>query len=421
MLVFIPSLMLGALLLYLALATAYLIALALASVGVKEPARPEKEELHRFAILVPAHNEELLISRLLESLLSVSYPPHLRTIFVIADNCTDRTAEICSRRPVTILIRNQPSRPGKGFAISYALENIGMAPFDAFLVIDADSVVDPFILKELNVSLNRGEQVIQCHNGLGNRHDSWFTELLYVSRTLNNFFYHHAKYKLGLSSHLMGNGMCFTSELLGKVGWTAFSAGEDWEYYTSLIEKGYKVTFAVKAVVLHQESKSLEQATSQRLRWARGRFEIGRTAGLKLLLAGLKRRNWLMADASFPFIFPNYSLQANLTFLSCFLSCLLPASVVKLPLVGVSVALCLCLLALFVSGMLLAGSFFRTLRALLHAPVFFCWKSVIDFLSLTGIYRGDRWVRTARHAPEASGYVGHPGEEKQREAAAAGR
>ena len=117
---------------------------------------------------------------------------------------------------------------------------------------------------------NRGEQAIQCHNGLGNRHDSWFTELLYVSRVLNNVLYHHGKYKLGLSSHLMGNGMCFTSGLLEEMGWTAFTAGEDWEYYTTLIEKGHKVTFALKAVVRHQESKSLEQATSQRLRWAQG-------------------------------------------------------------------------------------------------------------------------------------------------------
>ena len=80
-------------LLYLASATAYLIVLALASVIVEEPPTPEKETLHSFAILIPAHNEELLISRLLTSLLAVSYPSHLRRYFVIADNCTDGTAE----------------------------------------------------------------------------------------------------------------------------------------------------------------------------------------------------------------------------------------------------------------------------------------------------------------------------------------
>ncbi len=399
MLTLLPSLILGIFLLYLASATAYLIVLALASVFVKEPPPPGKETLHSFAILVPAHNEELLISRLLTSLLAVSYPSHLRRIFVIADNCTDGTAEESASYPVDVLVRNDPTERGKGFAIKHALEKIGTNSFDAFLIVDADSVVDPFVLKELNVSLNRGEQAIQCHNGLGNRHDSWFTELLYVSRVLNNVLYHHAKYKLGLSSHLMGNGMCFASGLLGEMGWTAFTAGEDWEYYTTLIEKGHKVAFALKAVVRHQESKSLEQATSQRLRWARGRFQIGRTAGLKLLFTGLRRRNMFMADASLPFIFPNYSLHANLAFLACFLSCLSPASVLKLPLICVSVALCLCLLALFVSGMLLAGSFFRILRALLHAPAFFCWKSAIDFLSVTGIYRGDKWVRTLRHVP----------------------
>jgi cellulose synthase/poly-beta-1,6-N-acetylglucosamine synthase-like glycosyltransferase len=222
-------------------------------------------------------------------------------------------------------------------------------------MVDADNVVDPFILIELNKSLNLGEQAIQCNNSVGNRDDSWFTQILFVSRTINNLLYHHAKYKLGLSSFLTGNGMCFSTRLLLKKEWTAFTIGEDWEYYAHLIKDRIKVGFAAKAKVFHQESKSLHQATSQRLRWASGRFRIFRTLGLKLFFKGLAIRDWFTLDASLPLIFPNYSLQINLTILTLILSLFLAASGLKNLLIGLSLGLLISQVFLFLAGVYLAG------------------------------------------------------------------
>lgn len=391
------------LLVYLTAATVYLLFLAVAYFVVKEPKTNGSEKLSRFAVLVPAHNEELLISRLCESLLEINYPRGSYEIFIIADNCSDRTAENCSTYPVNVLSRDDLSHVGKGFAISWAIDHIPMKNFDAVFMVDADNVVDTLILKELNDLINRGEQAIQCYNSVGNRSESWFTQLLFVSRTIGNLLYHHSKYKLGLSSYLMGNGMCFSTALLSKKGWTAFAPGEDGEYSAQLIEDGIKIGFAVKAKVYHQESRSLVQATSQRLRWSSGRFKVLRQLGFRLFFKGLIKRDWLTLDGSLPLIFPNYSLQVNLSMLTLVLCLLLPASAFKTFLVALGLGLICSQILLFVTGVCLAKDYWGVLKAVVYAPFFLIWKSAIDLLSISGIYRGNQWVRTRRHLPKKFG------------------
>ena len=125
-----------------------------------------------------------------------------------------------------------------------------------------------------------------------------------VARTLGNEMMEPAKEKLKLSSHLMGNGMCFHRSILEKYGWNAFSVGEDWEYYAKMIDEGERIAFARDARVFHQESTSFKQATSQRMRWSSGRFAVLRQYGFLLLRKGFMERNLLKIDASLPLGFP---------------------------------------------------------------------------------------------------------------------
>lgn len=382
---------------YLTAATIYLLALALAYFILQEQKTGKLEPLNRFAILIPAHNEELLIANLCESLLQVDYPKDNFAIFIIADNCNDRTVEICRKYPLQVLERHDPENGGKGQALAWGLQQVDINRFDAVFIVDADNFVDPAILRVLSCLLNKGEQAIQCFNAVGNRDDSWFTQLLYVSRIIGNLLYHESKFRLGLSSYLMGNGICFNSELLQQRGWTAFSAGEDWEYYAQLVKDNIKIAFAAKAKVFHQESRSLNQATSQRLRWSSGRFSIARSLGLPLLLMGIKERNWMKIDASLPLIFPNNSLQINLTIVSLGFAFLLPSSPLKVFFISANLGLITGQIILFLAGSIIAGSPLKILSATLHVPVFLAWKLLIDILCFTGLYRGKKWVRTKRH------------------------
>lgn len=387
------------LLAYLGLSGLYHLWLALAYFVTKEPERPVAKNLNRFAIIVPAHNEELLIARTCESLLSIDYPENLLEIFIIADNCTDRTGEIAHAYPARVLVRNNKEKAGKGYALEWAMEQIELDDYDAVLIVDADTMVKPSILTELNKMLNQGEQAIQCYIEVPNRGETWFTQLIYLSRTINDLLYHYSKYKLGLSSYLMGTGMCFRSRLLKEKKWTAFTLSEDWEYFAMLIEQGHRIGFAVNAVVLQLESSSLKQATSQRLRWASGRFYVVNNVGMKLFLKGLFRRDRVMADASLALLLPNWSLQINLILLTLLLSLFLPAFSSK----AIFLMSCIGLLAiqgsLVIFGIILSGSSWAMVKAILISPLFLVWKLVIDLLCITGLYRGKKWIRTERHLP----------------------
>lgn len=382
---------------YLTLSVSYTLVLALIYFVCKDKSRSNETELKKFAIIIPAHNEELIADGLCKNLHRINYSKELHEIYIIADNCTDRTAAICSDNDFKVLERQDEINKGKGYAIKYAFDNVPLSQYDAVLIVDADTHVDENILFELSRSLASGDAAIQCYIKIPNKDESWFTELLSVSRVINGLLYHYPKSLLGLSSYLMGSGICFSTDLIKKKGWTAFSIAEDWEYYAQLLLDGYRIAFAKNAVVYQYESKSLEQATSQRLRWSSGRWNVTRTLGVRLMLEGFRKRSLLLIDASLPLIFPNYSLQINLTLVSMAIAFMLPHSSWKVFLTAAPLALLAGQLLIFLAGAFVAGSPGKIFCAALHAPVFLVWKLVIDTLCFTGLYRGNKWVRTGRH------------------------
>lgn len=351
----------------------------------------------KFCVLIPAHNEELYISRLLESLKQQKYPMTLFNIFVIADNCKDRTAEIAGEYKVNIINREDIVKIGKGYALKYALERVEIGRFDAVFIIDADSVVQDELLLELNSMISRGENAIQCYNGVENPDTSWFTRLLDVSRTIGNEIIHPAKQKVGLSSYLMGNGMCFSTRLLQEVGWDAFTVGEDWEYYARLIKDGRTVSFAKRARVYHQESFSLRQATSQRLRWSSGRFAIAWKDGFKIFSSGFRERNIRKMDAAMPLLLPNPSLAMNITIILLLLSIIFSRTYNNIYYLEWFATLAGIQLFMFIIGAMYTKDKINNILSLFLAPVFLIWKFGIDVISVFGI-SSKTWVRTKRMA-----------------------
>src|SRR5262249_33750666 len=104
----------------------------------------------RFALLVPAHNEEAVIGKLLESLSELDYPADQYTVHIVADNCTDTTAELARASGYALVHeRSDQEKRGKGFALSWLLEQLekDQLTYDAYIVLDADSVVDPAFLQ----------------------------------------------------------------------------------------------------------------------------------------------------------------------------------------------------------------------------------------------------------------------------------
>ena len=348
-----------------------------------------------FKVLIPAHNEELLIGRILRSVRNQDYPKELYDVLVVADNCTDQTVMIAEREGFRALERKDSSLAGKGYAIKYGLEYLKNESYDAVFIIDADSIVDEAALRELDRAIQQGARIMQCYNGLANPDDSWFTRLMDVSRTLGNAVLGPAKEKTGLSSNLMGNGMCFVRDAIDRYGWDAFTVGEDWEYYAKLVMKGERIAFVNKARVYHRESIDLEQATSQRLRWSSGRFAIAAKYGIRLFFNGIKSGSIMKMDSATPLLLPNPSLGISLTLLMLMVCSVVPFSGYKGIMIGWIGLLTILQFAFFLVGIVYVKNRKKKLTALLFAPVFLIWKSGLDLLSVAGIGR-KFWVRTER-------------------------
>lgn len=397
MIVQITLIVIFVILTYLTLAFLYAAFFALAYFICRDKERCDTDHMKKIAIVIPAHNEELIIGGLCNNLKTINYNKDYYDIYFIADNCSDGTSRICVENGFKVLERYEDTKKGKGYAIKYAFDSLPLDEYDALLIVDADTHVDANILHFLSKNLNSSKIAIQCYIKIPNVSESWFTRLLAVARVMNGLFYHYPKSMLGLSSYLMGTGICFSTDLIKEKGWTAFSIAEDWEYYAQLVLSGYRVVFAKEAVVYQYESRSLGQATSQRLRWSSGRWKVTKTLGVKLMLEGLKKRSLILFDASLPLIFPNYSLQINLAVGIVVLSLLLPGSVWTTFFIATSLGILIGQGLLFIAGAFVAGSPWKTMGAAIYVPLFLIWKSVIDILCFTGIYRGKNWVRTRRH------------------------
>lgn len=350
-------------------------------------------QVTRFAILIPAHNEELLLPRLLASIRKQEYPSNRFDAIVVADNCADSTAAIARREGAIVFERVDERNHGKGYAIKWALDTNELDKYDAVLVVDADCFIGANTLKSLDGTIQE-KQVIQCYSGVGNPDDSWFTRLLDVSRTINNDIYSPAKQRLGLSVQLIGTGMCFATPVLKRFGWDAFTVGEDCEYYANLIRNGETVGFEWNAKIYHQESLSLKQATSQRMRWSSGRFAVSWKYGYGLLWQGLANRNVTKFDAGLSLILPNPSLGMNITLVCLVVSLFAPlGNGFALP--AWFFMLAAAQLAVFVVGVFHTENRLSKFLAIFVAPAFLAWKMGIDALAVMGVGR-KKWIRTER-------------------------
>jgi cellulose synthase/poly-beta-1,6-N-acetylglucosamine synthase-like glycosyltransferase len=381
---------------YLTFSVFYTLFLAVVSLFVKREGKAEAGMLRKYLLMIPAHNEERIIDKLILSMKEIDYPEDKMEIIVVADNCEDATAGIATRQGIRVLERVDETGRGKGFAIAWALQKVDLDAFDALVIIDADNYVDPLFLKELNRVVDEGYEAIQCYNNVGNSDTNSFTRLICLSRTINNELYHFPKFKLGLSSFLMGNGMCFGTGFLKKFGWSTHTIAEDYEYYAKIIKAGEVVGYALKAKLFHQESRGIRQATNQRLRWSAGRFQVAYQYGLDLLKKGVKEKSYRIIDASFPLLLPNLSLMVNMTLICLVFSLFIYwAYGISAPAVWVLFLLVLEILY-FASGILLTRiSLWKIFVSFLYAPLFLAWKACIDVVGI--IWRKKRqWVASQR-------------------------
>lgn len=226
----------------------------------------------RFALIVAAHNEEKVITHIIDSLFKQNYPRNLFDVFVIADNCTDKTAEIAEKYGAIVYKRFNSTLKGKGHALEWMFEKIFEMDkkYDAICVFDADNLVSSNFLLEMNKQLCRGHKVIQGYIDSKNPYDSWITCSYSIAFWLSNRIFQLPRYYLGLSCGLCGTGFCIDIDVLKKIGWGATCLTEDLEFTMKLVLKDMKVAWAHNAVVYDEKPLTLKQSWNQRKRWMQG-------------------------------------------------------------------------------------------------------------------------------------------------------
>jgi cellulose synthase/poly-beta-1,6-N-acetylglucosamine synthase-like glycosyltransferase len=353
----------------------------------------------RFRVLIPAHDEEASLAATLQSLRRVRYSPELVDVIVVADRCSDGTATVARHHGARCLER-RGGPAGKGAVIAWAIEELRKdgADADALIVLDADTVADPGLLEAFSDGLASGHRVQQAYNYLSNPWETPFTRLIAVTSVLRNGLFYSGKSRIGLSGMLTGTGMCFSHATMVRHGWTAFSVGEDWEFSASLLLESEKIYFNPVARVFARESGTFTQASTQRLRWASGRYAVAATTVWKLLDAGIRRRCPHIVDAALTLVSPTYAVQAAIATLALATACFVTGPSGS-PLLPVWAALVVASLsAYFLLGVALTEAPVKTLLGIALIPVFLPWRISIEVLGLLGYGRG-RWIRTARFAP----------------------
>lgn len=375
-------------------ASGYLLLLTLLS-GEKAAPKQVPPRL-KFDVIIPAHNEEAGIARTVSNLSRVDYPAELRRIVVVADNCSDATAERAREAGATVLERQNKELRGKGYALQLAFERSLADGFaDAVVVVDADTEVTPNLLHAFGLRLEAGAQAVQAHYGVLNPHASWRTQLMTIFMALFHKVRSLGRERLGVSCGLRGNGMCFTHAIIRQVPHEAFSIVEDLEYGIRLGQAGQRVHFAWEADVLGEMVTSEKAARSQRRRWDGGRMAMTRKFGLPLLGEGLRKGDKVLVDLAMDLLVPPMSwvvLAAGaLAVASGALSLWQGHVALAMYLSAFNV---LSLVLYVFRGWWMSGMGLKGLLALGRAPFYVAWKLWL-MLSRSEEKKGE-WVRTAR-------------------------
>ncbi len=376
--------------------TTYLAWLALLSAPNPLPPRAVRPRPMRFDVVVPAHDEETGIAATVASLLSTDYPASARRVVVVADNCSDATAQRARDAGAHVLVRTEATLPGKGRALAFAIAwSIGEGFADAVAVVDADTLVTPNLLSAFAARMSRGSNAVQADYRVANVTASWRTRLMHLAFTLFHTVRSRARERMGVSAGLRGNGMAFTLPLLKAVPADAFSLVEDVEYGIRLGRAGYRVDYAGEAQVFG-EMVALERGSrSQRQRWEGGRATLARDHAWRLLAQGLGRRDPVLLDLAVDLLVPPLTRVALGVAVGLAATLLLVAGGRAAPWTLVPWGASLLGLGLYIArGAWLAGVGPAVVLDIARAPVYMLWKLLLPLRERTT--GAPRWVRTAR-------------------------
>ena len=278
-------------------------------INKEEPHKPVK--MHRYAVLISARNEENVISTLVDSIHRQSYPQELIDVYVIADNCTDKTAEMAQNAGAIVFVRNDMDNVGKGYALDYALHRIfkekGEDFYDGFMVFDADNILDTDYIKSMNQTFSDGHRIITSYRNSTNYGTNWISAGYALWYIRESKFLNYSRMLLHTGCAISGTGFLVHKDVIKRIGgWKFFLLTEDIEFSIANAMAGEKIAYCKDAILYDEQPVTFKQSWTQRLRWARGFLQVFGKYGTKLIKSIFTKKSttcYDMAMTILPMIF----------------------------------------------------------------------------------------------------------------------
>lgn len=285
--------------------------------------RKHKEPIkkNRLAILVSARNEELVIGNLLESIEDQDYDKSLLKVFVVADNCTDRTADIARGYGAVVYERFDKTLIGKGYALDWLLDKIKNDGYwddiDGFLVFDADNVLTPNYITEMNKTFSDGYEAATSYRNSKNYGDNWISAGYGLWYLRESKYLHNSRMLMNTSCAISGTGFLVSKRLIEKHGgWKFFLLTEDIEFSICNVVEGERIGYCDGAELYDEQPVTFKQSWKQRLRWSKGFFQVFGKYGWRLAKGIFKGKSFACFDMIMnimpAFIITNLSIIVSL-------------------------------------------------------------------------------------------------------------
>ncbi len=380
---------------------AYLTAIgAAASRQLQKGHRASSKSRRGFRILIPAHNEESGLGATLESLSALDYPAELVEIHVVADNCTDATAVLARSLGATAHERVDPANPGKGAALAWLIDRLPPSDDHIIVVIDADTIVVPALLREFDAGFEHSVAAIQGHYVVRDAESGSDVGFRSIALAVRHLVRPAGRTAFGGSSSLYGNGMAFREHIARKYRWSN-SLTEDLEMGLRLLLDGHQVGFAAGAEVAAEMPTSLDSAESQNERWEAGRLEVARTHVPVLMRAARTRahgRRWAYVDAAIDIALPPMTLLAASTATGGVLTFVFARGRVRRLGTGAATIGLGMQVVHVLHSLRLADAPAEVRRSLLRTPAHILWKSRL--VVRVARRKPESWIKTTRNLPK---------------------
>lgn len=284
--------------------------------AIKPRAHKKPIKKGNIAILIAARNEEKVIGELLYSISRQDYDKgHLRTV-VIADNCTDNTAQIAREGGATVFERFNKEKIGKGYALDFAIDQLRKNgewnSIDGVIVLDADNILTENYITEMNKTFLDGYEVFTSYRNSKNYGDNWISAGYGLWYIRESKFLHYARMLLHSSCAISGTGFFVSKKLLDKFnGWKFYLLTEDIEFSIFSVINGVKIGCCIDAELFDEQPITFKQSYKQRLRWSKGFFQVWQKHGKELIKGIFKHRKFAFFDMTMN-IMPAFILTVTL-------------------------------------------------------------------------------------------------------------